>query len=107
MTSRLKSSISQIAKEIKLIVFDFDGVFIDNRVLVLQDGTEGVFCNRSDGLGIELAKRAGLKVLVISKEKNPVVSACCRKLNIPCLQACNNKSEALKATSKKQGIPLR
>jgi YrbI family 3-deoxy-D-manno-octulosonate 8-phosphate phosphatase len=107
MTTRLKSSLSRIAKEIKLLVFDFDGVFTDNRVLVLQDGTEGVFCNRSDGLGIGMVKKAGLIVMVISKERNPVVSARCRKLNIPCLQAIDDKSEALKSTAKKLGIPLR
>ena len=38
--------------DIDMIVLDFDGVLTDNRVLVLQDGTEGVFCNRSDGLAI-------------------------------------------------------
>ncbi len=31
---------------IKLIVFDFDGVMTDNRVLVSEDGKESVFCNR-------------------------------------------------------------
>jgi len=107
MTTKQKSSLSRIAKEIKLLVFDFDGVFTDNQVLVLQDGTEGAFCNRSDGLGIEMVKKAGLKILVISKQINPVVRARCRKLNIPCLQACDDKSEALQAAAKKMGIPLR
>ena len=44
-------------KKIKLIVSDFDGVFTDNKVLVDENGKESVFCNRGDGLGIELLKK--------------------------------------------------
>ena len=35
--------------QVDLVVFDFDGVLTDNRVLVMQDGQEAVFCNRADG----------------------------------------------------------
>jgi len=41
------------AGNIELIVYDFDGVMTDNRVIVLQDGTEAVVVNRSDGLAVE------------------------------------------------------
>jgi len=40
-------------ESIHTIVFDFDGVFTDNTVLVNQDGVESVRCSRADGLGIE------------------------------------------------------
>ena len=32
--------------DIKLVVYDFDGVMTDNRVFVNQDGIESVVCNR-------------------------------------------------------------
>jgi 3-deoxy-D-manno-octulosonate 8-phosphate phosphatase (KDO 8-P phosphatase) len=41
-----------------LVVFDFDGVLTDNRVLVLDNGQEAVFCNRSDGMAIGALCRA-------------------------------------------------
>ena len=47
-----KTNVKKIVKNLKMIVFDFDGVFTDNRVLVSQDGKEFVFCWRSDGLDI-------------------------------------------------------
>ena len=40
-------------ESIDLIVYDFDGVMTDNRVFVLQNGTEAVIANRSDGLGVD------------------------------------------------------
>ena len=98
--------IAKLASQIQLLVFDFDGVFTDNRVLVMQDGTEGVFCCRSDGLGLMMAKEAGLKLLVISKEINPVVMARCRKLGIPCLQGIDHKGRIFKEEVKKLNISL-
>ena len=96
----------RLAKQVQMTAFDFDGVFTDNRVLVLQDGSEGVFCSRADGFGIEALRREGVNLLVLSKEKNPVVSARCQKLNLPCIQGCDSKSEALTREAKKLGISL-
>ena len=83
-------------KNVRLLALDFDGVMTDNRVLVTEEGKEAVLCDRSDSLGLERLKKAGVEVLVISKEKNPVVSARCRKLGIECIQGCDNKLAALK-----------
>lgn len=79
------------------LVMDFDGVFTDNRVIVDQDGREAVLCNRSDGLGMERLKGLGLPLLVLSKERNPVVRARCNKLGIECLQGVEDKGPALVA----------
>lgn len=101
-----RSTPDRIAKKIKLIVFDFDGVFTDNRVLVLQDGTEGVFCSRADGIGLELLRRMGLHLLVFSTENNPVVGMRCRKLKIPYLQGIQNKKEILIKEAEKHKVHL-
>lgn len=107
MTIKQKQFLKQKAEQIKLIVFDFDGVFTDNRVLVLQDGSEGIFCSRADGFGIEAVKRMGINLLVLSKEKNPVVNVRCQKLGLPCIQGCDNKSEILKMETNRVGIALK
>lgn len=91
-----KISIAAAAKKIKLAVFDFDGVFTDNRVLVFSDGTEAVYCNREDSWGLNLLKKAGVEIRVISTEKNPVVGARCLKMGITCIQGCDDKLKALK-----------
>ncbi len=90
--------------KLRLVVFDFDGVMTDNRVLVMQDGTEGVLCNRSDGLGIGMLRDAGLALLILSKEENPVVSARARKLKIEYMQGIDDKLAALKALLSQRGI---
>jgi YrbI family 3-deoxy-D-manno-octulosonate 8-phosphate phosphatase len=93
-------------KKVKFIVFDFDGVFTDNRVLVLQDGTEGVLCSRADGFGLDATRKQGVELMVLSKEKNPVVGARCKKLNLRCMQSCDHKAEALREEVKQLGLEL-
>lgn len=91
---------------IRLLVFDFDGVMTDNRVVVFEDGREGVLCSRGDGMGMDRLREAGLPVAVLSKEGNPVVSARCRKLKIPCIQGVGDKLPVLQGLVAEQGIGL-
>ena len=86
---------------IHTIVFDFDGVFTDNKVWVNQDGTESVVCDRGDGLAFDMLRsfiaREGwnLNYFILSKEKNPVVLKRAEKLKIACVQSTSNKSSYL------------
>ena len=82
-------------KDIALVVFDFDGVMTDNRVLVHQSGDEAVWCHRGDGLGIARLRDAAFEIVVLSTERNPVVAARCRKLNIETIQSCDDKLTTL------------
>lgn len=80
---------------IGLLVLDFDGVLTDDRVWVDQHGVESVACSRADGLGIERLRAAGIEVVVLSKESNPVVAERCAKLGIECEQGHDEKLAVL------------
>lgn len=85
----------RLPAHIGLVVLDFDGVFTDNRVLVAQDGSEAVLCDRGDGHGLSQLVAAGVPLLVLSKEVNPVVQARCGKLQLECRQGIDDKHGAL------------
>ncbi len=89
-----KKKHARLLNSVQLLVFDFDGVWTSNQVLVLQDGTEGVLCNRTDGLGLGMLRESGLAMMVLSAEVNPVVSKRCEKVNIPCVQGHKDKAGA-------------
>lgn len=89
---------------IKLLILDFDGVMTDNRVLVSQDGAESVLCSRSDGWGIARLREAGVGVMVLSTEQNPVVTARCTKLGIACVQGSDDKLAALQSLAAERGL---
>jgi N-acylneuraminate cytidylyltransferase len=84
-----------LPSQIAAVVFDFDGVMTDNRVITSQDGTESVSCDRSDGLGLAALRKAGIRLQVISTEVNPVVAARCAKLGIPCIHGEEDKGARL------------
>ncbi len=95
------------ARDIDLIVYDFDGVMTDNRVITFQDGTEAVVVNRSDGLGVDLFRSLGIPQLIISTETNPVVEVRATKLRIEVMASCADKKAALENYCKKNGHNLR
>lgn len=90
-------------KSIHTIVFDFDGVFTDNKVWIDQKGRESVRCDRGDGLALDVLRRFikendwNLNYFILSKEKNPVVSSRANKLQISCVQGNSNKADYLHA----------
>ena len=86
------------------LILDFDGVLTDNRVMVTSDGREGVLCNRSDGLGLGELRDAGLPMLILSKERDPVVDVRARKLGIESITGADDKLAVLKKWLAERGI---
>ncbi len=103
---RTDPGIDEIIRRIRLIAFDFDGVFTDNMVFVFQDGTEAVRCFRSDGIGLQKLKKFGIETVIISTEANPVVSARARKLKIRCIQDCQDKLAVLNDIAQEKNLTL-
>jgi len=93
-----------IPENISLLVLDFDGVLTDDRVYVNQDGEETVAAHRGDGMGIARLKKAGVEVIILSKEKNPVVKARGNKLNVPVYQGIDDKDKKLSEIIKDKGL---
>jgi N-acylneuraminate cytidylyltransferase len=79
------------------VVFDFDGIFTDNKVWVDQDGRELVCCDRGDGLAFDILRKyralgkLNADIFILSTERNPVVLARARKLGATCHQGVGNK----------------
>jgi YrbI family 3-deoxy-D-manno-octulosonate 8-phosphate phosphatase len=79
----------------------------DNKLYVDENGNEMVQVNRADGLGVSEIKKLGIEQIIISTEKNPVVSARANKIGIPCLQGINKKKETLMDYCLKNNIDLK
>jgi len=90
--------------DIDLLVTDFDGVLTDNRVLVSDDGHESVVCTRADGIGCDLLKAAGLRLLILSTETNRVVAVRGAKLGVEVVQGCADKGTAVRDLLRDRGL---
>ncbi len=90
----------------KVVVTDFDGVHTNDTVIVNENGVESVVVSRSDGYGIGILKKLGVKVLILSSEVNKVVAARANKLEISYLQGVNNKLAELEKWLESEGIGM-
>jgi len=96
-----KSKFNIDGDTISLIIYDFDGVMTDNRVLTIEDGREAVWVHRSDGLGIDLIKQKGIPQLILSTETNSVVKARAKKVKLPVLTGIQSKRDEVEKYCKK------
>lgn len=96
--------LGELLADIRLVAFDFDGVFTDNTVYVTQDGVESVRFWRSDGIGLTRMRGVGVHTLILSTEVNPVVMVRATKLKTPCKQGIEDKAAAILETCREKGV---
>lgn len=106
MFAPLDPSLVARIRQIRLLGFDFDGVFTDNAVYVFEDGREAVRCFRGDGLGLRRLEQVGVLPVIVSSETNPVVLARSRKLQVRCIHGCRDKLAAMQELAAEQGLTL-
>ena len=63
----------KIPKTIKMIISDFDGVMTDNCVYIDQELKMSRKINYKDLMAVSLLRRAGIDLIYISGETNPVI----------------------------------
>ncbi|KPI10476.1 N-acylneuraminate cytidylyltransferase, 3-deoxy-manno-octulosonate-8-phosphatase [Actinobacteria bacterium OK074] len=90
--------------DVDAVVLDFDGTQTDDRVWIDADGHETVVVNRGDGMGVSRLRAAGIPVLILSSETNPVVAARARKLQVPVIQGTLTKDAELRKWYETEGI---
>jgi 3-deoxy-D-manno-octulosonate 8-phosphate phosphatase (KDO 8-P phosphatase) len=81
---------------IDAFIFDFDGVLTNNLVQMDENGRESVSCSRADGLAFDVLRKLNKSVYILSTEKNLVVRARAKKLNVPVVQGVSDKVKAIK-----------
>lgn len=92
-------------RQVRAIVMDFDGVHTDNHASIDENGIESVRVSRGDGLGLSMLREAGSwRMMILSKERNPVVSRRADKLKLPVLQGVDDKPGALETWLADQGL---
>lgn len=79
MTGR---EIAQIAGRIKVLITDIDGVMTDGRIVYSIYGDELKFFDVTDGFGISLLNRAGIKTVIITAKKSRIVKMRGRDLKV-------------------------
>ena len=93
-------------RSVELVVFDFDGVFTDNRVWVSDTGEESVACWRGDGLGLRRLDDVGVSYAIVSTEPNAVVARRAEKLRARCVHGVDDKLAVVRDEAARVGVAL-
>jgi len=91
--------------EIKIVIFDVDGVLTDGMILLDANGNESKAFNVQDGTGITYLHRAGIKTAIISGRESKVVEHRAKELCIEDVYlGMHNKIEAYEDILEKHKI---
>jgi YrbI family 3-deoxy-D-manno-octulosonate 8-phosphate phosphatase len=98
------TDLQPLLERVRLAVFDFDGVFTDNRVWVGEGGEE--MFSRSDGLGLRRLDDVDVSYLIVSMERSPIVGARAAKLRADCVHGVEDKLSVLRERTERLGVSL-
>ena len=97
--------VSGIAKKIKLLILDVDGVLTDGGIYFDDNGVEQKKFDSQDGLGIKLLQLSGIEVAVITARSTKSVSHRLKGLGVEhYYHGILDKSSALEKLIKKLSI---
>jgi len=93
-------TLTERARRVKVLLFDVDGVLTNGDITIIPNaegkGTEVKSFSAHDGLGISLARLAGLKIGFVTKRNSQVVAIRARDLKIDHVyQGQSHKMEAV------------
>ncbi len=101
----ISNDLNDRINKIRAILLDVDGVMTNGRIVLDFKGREVKFFNVQDGMGIYIARKAGLIVGIITGRDSDVVRHRARELNIDFLsQGAKNKLKPLEEFKKKFNI---
>lgn len=89
---------------IKLFVYDFDGVMTDNTFTLDEQGKEKVALNRSDGLAVAEMKKRGYGQIILSTENSQIIKHRAKKLGIKSFIGIDDKLKTLKQYQQDQNL---
>lgn len=96
---------SEKCSKITAVILDVDGVLTDGRIGYRDNGDEIKFFDVKDGHGIVLAKRAGLKVGILSGRKSKANAIRAAELKMDFFyEGCLDKDEGFTQLLEKEGL---
>ena len=93
------------ASQIRLVIFDVDGVLTDGSLFIGDDGQEYKAFNSKDGLGMSLLQQSGVQIAIITARSSEVVKIRMQTLGVKFVyQGRKNKISAYEELKQQTGF---
>ncbi len=100
-----ETELQEIAKGVKILVLDVDGVLTDGRIILDNEGNEFKSFHVRDGHGIKMLLKAGIHVAIVTGRYSKVVERRAQELGIAeVFQRCREKAAVLDLLMRKYGL---
>ncbi len=107
MKTRLtQEEMQQRARDVQMVIMDVDGVLTTGAIILEDQSPEIKMFHAHDGIGLVLARYAGIRTAIITQRQSPAVERRARELKIDHLYMRKfYKMQAYNDLLKKTGIP--
>lgn len=78
----VKENLREVAKRVKLLLLDVDGVLTDGRIIYDSRGHDMKFFDVHDGLGVYLLHKAGIKTILITAKGSRAIKPRARDMRV-------------------------
>ena len=107
LLERRSQSLNETLAKIKLLAVDVDGTLTDAGMYWSAEGDQLKKFNTRDAKGLELVRKAGVEVAIITSENSPIVTARASKLGIQhCFIGVENKQKCLEALARELRVGM-
>lgn len=94
-----------LAQNLRFLLLDVDGVLTDGGIILIGGDQEAKRFDVQDGMGITVARAAGLKIGIITSRNSEVVQRRAKELNIDeVIQGAQRKTDALDDLVTRHGV---
>lgn len=107
LLDRCAQSLHETLAKIKMLVVDVDGTLTDAGMYWSAEGDQLKKFNTRDAKGLELVRKVGVEVAIITSEDSPIVTARANKLGIQhCFVGVVNKKQCLETLACELSVEL-
>lgn len=98
---------AKAAQDYRLLITDVDGVLTDGGMYYGPEGEALKKFNTRDGMGLELWRKSGRQVAIVTGENSPAVAARAKKMNITELHlGIQEKAAVVRSIAQRLGVPM-
>lgn len=105
LNEQVKHDLRQLAKRVKLLLLDVDGVLTDGRIIYDSRGRDMKFFDVHDGMGVYALSKAGIKTVLITAKGSKTIKPRARDMKVAeVFSDISPKSAILDRILKKYGV---